>query len=507
VGKVIRRYGMSAPWCVPPSREVMAMLYMQYRRSEAFKKGASFRKYLESIGFVNPADDNIGMDDRAAFRATAAGPELIDIPSRPVTGTVSVKVLLVDFADRAGSVSVQHYEDLLFSDHTYPTGSVRDFYKEVSLGKARVTGSVHGWLRMPQPYSYYTNGESGMRAASYPHNARRMAEDAVKTAIQNGVSFEADLDKFGQGIITALVIVHAGRGAEVLAPPLGLNEIWSHKWALAHPVDVAPNLAATIYLTVPEDCKVGVCAHELGHLVFQWQDFYDPNYDQDGNEWDGSGVWDLMAGGSYNGNGARPAHPAGLHKMQHGWIQSTIVKTSKTLTIRPYTSAFGRVYKLVSNAFHKDQYLLLENRRRTGFDFGLPASGLLVWKVDESGEQETTVTPGLALVEADGRHDLTNPNDWDEGDAGDPFPGSSKKTSLGDTGETSTSFRGSRSGIVLDDITRNASTGVIKVRVTLSSTGVPAKGKRGSKARGAPRRSGANRKTVPHSKSGRRKSK
>jgi hypothetical protein len=26
--------------------------------------------------------------------------------------------------------------------------------------------------------------------------------------------------------------------------------------------------------------------------------FYDPNYDEDGMEWDGSGVWDLMAGGS-----------------------------------------------------------------------------------------------------------------------------------------------------------------------------------------------------------------
>jgi transposase len=31
------------------------------------------------------------------------------------------------------------------------------------------------------------------------------------------------------------------------------------------------------YLTFPEDCKMGVCAHELGHLAFQWEDFYDPN--------------------------------------------------------------------------------------------------------------------------------------------------------------------------------------------------------------------------------------
>ena len=49
-------------------------------------------------------------------------------------------------------------------------------------------------------------------------------------------------------------------------------------------------------------------------------DFYDANYADDGQYWDGSGAWDLMAGGSYNGAGARPAHPAGLHKSQHGWI-------------------------------------------------------------------------------------------------------------------------------------------------------------------------------------------
>ena len=134
----------------------------------------------------------------------------------------------------------------------------------------------------------------------------------MQVALQNGVTFEPQLDKFNQGIVTALFIVHAGRGAEVMPPSTRGHEIWSHKWNVRNPVQVGPNLAVTIYLVVPNDCKVGVCAHELGHLAFQWQDFYDPNYDEDGKEWDGSGLWDLMAGGSYNGGGARPAHPAGL---------------------------------------------------------------------------------------------------------------------------------------------------------------------------------------------------
>ena len=477
---------------VPPSPEVMSMLFMEYRRSAGYRK-ISFRKFLEQIGFTDPAADVVGMDDNARFRAAPAGPELIDVPAQPVNGTVRVKVLLVDFSDRAGALPTQHYEDLLFSKAVYPTGSMRDYYKEVSLGKVEITGSVHGWLRMPQPYSYYTNGESGTKWNSYPHNAPRLAEDAVNVAIQNGVQFEASLDKFDQGMITALFIVHAGRGAEVMPASVRKNEIWSHKWQLRNPVQVAPNLVATIYLVVPHDCKVGVCAHELGHLAFQWQDFYDPNYDEDGKEWDGSGTWDLMAGGSYNGNGARPAHPAALHKLQHGWIKSTTVKKSRTITLKPYTSSYGRTYKLVSPTYKPKQYLLLENRMRTGFDFNLPGEGLLVWRVDEAGEMETPDTPGLYLVQADGRHDLEDPDDWNQGDAGDPFPGSASKTELKDTGSNNTSFPGEpRSGVILRNIRSDPTTGAITLYAKFSAIGPNlVKGKkktRAGKMRGRKRR-------------------
>ena len=122
-------------------------------------------------------------------------------------------------------------------------------------------------------------------------------------------------------------------------------------------------MSATIYLTVPNDCKVGVCAHELGHLAFEWQDFYDPNYNDDGTYWDGTGMWDLMASGSYNGNGARPAHPAPLHKLQHGWVKASTITASAKLTMKPYTATGGEIVKVVS-PLSRRAILLLENRRR-----------------------------------------------------------------------------------------------------------------------------------------------
>lgn len=459
---------------VPPAPEVMDLLYMEYRRSKRYGR-ISFRRYLESIGFTDPAKDSVGMDDGARFRAGPGGPELIDVPQQAVQGTLRVKVLLVDFPDRIGVLPKEHYEELLFSKGIYPTGSMRDFYREASLGKVEISGSVHGWLRMPQPYGYYTNGSSGTDHRAYPNNARRLAEDAVRAALASGIAFETELDKLGQGIVTSLFIVHAGRGAEVMPHPLQGGEIWSHKWVMQNPVQITPSLTAAIYLVVPFDCKVGVCAHELGHLAFQWQDFYDPNYDDDGNEWDGAGLWDLMAAGSYNGGGARPAHPAGLHKLQHGWIGVTTIKKSRSLTIRPYGPSSGRVYKIVSGAYQMKQYLLLENRRWRGFDADLPGEGLLVWRVDESGEQETTGQPGLLLIQADGRHNLEDPTDRNTGDAGDPFPGSAGRTELGDTGSTSTSFPGGpRSGVKLSSIRLDPATGAVKLKVVISQGPFPA---------------------------------
>ena len=506
--------GATGPCFVPPDPSIMALLFAEYLRARKGKK-MTFQQYLVSIGYTDPSVNEDGMDDAIRFRGGPAGLERIAVPMQPVKGKLVVKVLLVDFSDRPGTLPKEHYEDLLFSKATYPTGSMRDYFKEVSLGKVDITGAVHGWLRMPNPYSFYTHGESGTRWQSYPHNAPRLAEDAVQVALQNGVAFGPELDKLRQGIVTALFIIHAGRGAEVMPPSLRGQEIWSHKWVMRNPVNVGTSLNTTIYLTVPHDCKLGVCAHELGHLAFQWQDFYDPNYDDDGKWWDGSGLWDLMAGGSYNGSGTSPAHPAGLHKVQHGWIKLSTVKKSRALTLRPYTAKSGRAYKIVSPAYSSKQYLLLENRSKRGFDFHVPGEGLLVWCVDEAGEQEAPDKPGLMLVQADGKHQLDDPRDWNQGDAGDPFPGTGKIDKLSDAGGISTTFPNcAKSGVVLTNIRHDPATGIIKLSVKVAAAALGpsgalrrAKAKRKAKGMGVGKRQSAAKSTVHAKRMVRRRAK
>ncbi|MCP4215466.1 MAG: M6 family metalloprotease domain-containing protein [bacterium] len=449
---------------VPPAPEVMSILYMDYQKV-AKKQNLKFLQYLEIIGYANPARDVKGMDDGSRL-GVAGSPASIAIPAQPIIGNLQVKVLLIDFPDRKGYLPARHYENLLFSENTYPTGSMRDYYSEVTRGKVEISGTVHGWLRMPEPYSFYTNFESGCEWGSYPRNAQRMAEDAVKKALDYDLVFEPQLDMLNEKIVTALFLVHAGNGAEQMYPGQQGGEIWSHKWNLRKPINVNSNLDASIYLTVPHDCDIGVCAHELGHLAFQWDDFYDPNYGDDGKAWDGSGRWDLMAGGSYNGGGATPAHPAGLHKSQHGWVDMETVTDSCSLKLEPYSESYGKVVKIVSPKYEPGQYLLLENRRRLGFDYALPGEGLLVWRVDESGIQDNPEDAGLFLIQADGRNDLSIPRDRNQGDKGDPFPGSKGTTELKDTGTISTSFpKGKKSGVSLENIFFDSASKVITLNV------------------------------------------
>src|SRR5262249_38233582 len=102
------------------------------------------------------------------------------VRSRPKTGKLRCLVLLVDFSDNKGSRPAQEFQDMLFSQGTYATGSLRDFYNENSYGQLDVDGEVVGWLRLPNRYSHYVNGKNG--GGTYPTNAQKMAEDALTLA-------------------------------------------------------------------------------------------------------------------------------------------------------------------------------------------------------------------------------------------------------------------------------------------------------------------------------------
>ncbi len=364
---------------------------------------------------------------------------------RSTTGTLRLLVLLVDFSDNQGTRSQQDFKDMLFSSATYSTGSMRDYYKENSYSQLDLDGDVFGWIRLPQPYSYYVNGGNGTDANAYPHNAQKIVEDALNLAVQQGVDFR-QFDNDGDNYIDGLFVIHAGGGAEAETDPTKRAKmIWSHQWNIPQPL-VSNGKTAYAYLTVPEDGRVGVFCHEFGHML-GLPDLYDTSYKSEG-----VGVWCVMGGGSWNNGGLTPAHFCAWSKARLGWIQPQIVNGTQFLSLNAIEQDRQAIYRLWTNGLTEDEYFLLENRQLTGFDARLPGAGLLIWHIDDARQDNTNPKDyWVGLEEADGNLDLENNNN--RGDDGDPYPGSSNNQLFDDTSNPkSIDHGGNSTGVSVSNI-------------------------------------------------------
>ena len=312
----------------------------------------------------------------------------------------SVIVVLVNFKDKAmNAAAPQYFRDLFFSQNKVLTGSVTEYFTDVSGRKISITGDVVGPYLLPQTAEYYANnghGKDGPASVEGQPSTRTMANDTVSAVEAAGI----DLKKYDNkgraaGYVDAFIIVHAGKGGEVT---LNVNDIWSCKWVL--PGDVPRVVGKTKtrvypFLTIPEDAKLGVCAHEIGHLVFGWPDLYDVSGTSRG-----IGAWCLMAGGTWGtaGNGApqgtTPSHPSAWCKLDQGWVDALVDTADNQIYLndvkanvskRINANRFGYVHKLWSNGQATgNEYFLVENRTKSGFDSSLPGEGLLGEFVAES---------------------------------------------------------------------------------------------------------------------------
>ena len=400
-------------------------------------------------GLIIPPDEFPAGTPSALIRAAAA-------ERAPLRGAVRVIVVLVDFSDKKMQAATAHFEELFFSTGVLPHGSVKEFYAEATHGLVDITGDVVGPYRMPHTLNWYANSNFGINrppVAGGTTRARDLAHDAAAAA-DPAVNF-APYDNDGNGFVDAFIVVHSGSGGEETG---NSGDIWSHKWTL-------PSVYATdatqifAYLTIPEDAKIGVCAHELGHLLFGFPDLYDVD---DSSE--GIGSWCLMAAGSWNGGGDVPAHPSAWCKVNQGWASVSNVTTDGPRNIADVKNSHD-VLRLWKDGTGGPEYFLVENRQRTGFDADLPGEGLLIWHIDDNQPDNTNENHyKVALVQADGDRDLELKHN--RGDDGDAYPGSAANHSFSPTSTpNSNGYAGQSTCVSITSISAPAATMTANVAV------------------------------------------
>ncbi|NQU06554.1 MAG: M6 family metalloprotease domain-containing protein [Calditrichaeota bacterium] len=351
-------------------------------------------------------------------------PEGVNVPDRSaimrddadIEGEWNCLIILIDFEDYPWDFqedenfpnedryyTPEHFENMLFSldEFRYPeseseyTGSMRDYFLEVSDGVFETIGVTTEWYRASEPLTYYCNNDGEADTyddhgfGEYPHNVQRLVEEAIALA-DDDVDF-SDFDNDEDGNVDALFVVHSGPGAAEFAEGEGIGYIWSHKWQI--PEVECDDVWIWSYSMEPENGKIGVFCHEFGH-VLGLPDLYDI----DGTS-EGIGEWGLMGSGGWNYRpgdppGTCPAHFSGWSKKYFEWVE--VIQVQETLideVIRPVENE-PVVYQLWTGGRESQEYFLIEHRQRIGFDAGLtrrqigynlPApGGLLITHIDDS---------------------------------------------------------------------------------------------------------------------------
>ena len=142
---------------------------------------------------------------------------------------------------------------------------------------------------------------------------------------------------------------------------------------------------------------------------------------------------------------------------------------SSTLSI-PDVKTARSVHRLWKNGAGGNEYFLLENRQRTGFDAGLPGDGLLIWHIDEAQPGNTDENHyKVGLVQADNRRDMEL--DHNRGDAGDPYPGSGANAGFsGSTTPGSNSYVNQATCVSVTQVSASGAAMTARVAVSCKAT-------------------------------------
>ncbi len=290
--------------------------------------------------------------------------------SFPTTGDQNLLCLLMETPDIPFTKTQSDF-NALFNQLNYTldgaTGSLKEYYLENSYNQLNLTVDVYGPYTADNNMSYYAD------------DARPLVTEGVYLA-NDDVNY-SNYDSDNDGYVDALYMIFAGYGEEAGGGP---NTIWSHAWSIS-PVYLDGKYISR-YACSPELrgnsetnlTRIGVVGHEFGHALGA-PDYYDTDYDT-GGQFQGTGQWDMMAGGSWNNGGATPAHHNGFTKViVYNWANATVLSSPASITLNNAAENDDSFYRY--NTTTTNEYFLIENREKHLFDSGIPGSGMMIYHV------------------------------------------------------------------------------------------------------------------------------
>lgn len=335
-------------------------------------------------------------------------------PGAPTVGKRVGLVLLVEFPDHPGDVTISQAEvDAYCNEPGYTgfgnAGSVRDFYYDQSDGMLEYNCSVTAYYTARTNRDYYTDN-----TIAFGTRARELIIEALNHLKSTGFDFTT-VDGNNDGIIDGVNTFYAGTRVNAWSEGL-----WPHKsslyWSGASGTGVSGSLQYQI-TDMTTSLKLGTFCHENGHMLCDFPDLYVYSTTQS-PAGRGVGYFSLMCNYGYS------TAPIGIDaylKYKAGW--SDVENLSSASHLRGAVNVDRNHFYRYANPADAKEYFLIETRQKIGYENSayLVDQGLAIWHVDEDGSN--TYPDGthyeLSLEQADGLAQLEAGLSY--GGAGDLF--------------------------------------------------------------------------------------
>lgn len=311
------------------------------------------------------------------------------------TGEKHQLVVLASFADNPflgdSAATIAQWNAILNTEHFSEApfmGSLHDYFYDQSYGQFNLVCDLQ-FVRVDSCRRYRST-------INHDENSQYLVQDVVAALRQRNIEWDL-YDWNGDSYVNQLLIIFAGQGSAYGHMGPSYDAIWPHQWWLSlHMKDLQPGYYCApetvsykgVDFIVDSYCAVqelftdstygsfGTLCHEYTHC-FGFPDFYSSGTV--------IGNWDLMDNGNYAGGGFRPVGLSAHERWLMGWLTPTELTTPTTVTDMPALVDEPAAY-LIRNDAYPNEFYMLENRQKKGWDTELPGSGLAIFHIDYDAE-------------------------------------------------------------------------------------------------------------------------
>lgn len=301
----------------------------------------------------------------------------------PTKGDAHGLVILVQTSDMPMTYG-QEYHHRLMNEEGFSedgnNGSARDYFIAQSQGLFQPTFDVVGPVTLSRTMNYYGRNDNFY---NQDENTEVMIVEACKLAHDKlGVDFsQYDYDEDGQ--VDMVYVIFAGYGENAGG---GASTVWPKKWNISAAgqnlsldgkfIDVYACSAELFGNSGTQSSSIGAFCHEFGHVL----GFAD-HYSTANSSRYQLGSYDLMDYGVFNNDSRTPPSYNAFERMTLGWlIPEELTEAADGLTLEDIQSS-NKAFRITTR-LNANEFYLLENRQKTGWDTYLPSDGLMITHCD-----------------------------------------------------------------------------------------------------------------------------